>query len=1524
MLEEGFISILFFFGIYCIVKDYSKKNRVWITSGICIVFAVLLYILYLLKTPREPFIDGGETCGTSGQTCSADAPFCLITEKTLPENTFDQTIVFNTYGRYISIYPSGDGTPVSISQLSVYGPAKYIIEIPDEIYNTGPGAPIDLSYTGPKVGKVGNTLTYTANVQLNPPGSAQWDPSSSFRWWLTPPGGDAQENPDNRSSNFSFIPTQVGTYKIQLFAKINCYSPSSCPQKVLYVVVSEGEGDCPPPTQVTVYGIRSPPESVPFTVSGDMCIQNCPAGYDDFNDNSCVNWNPPGGGVRQVYKRDLITVPRVRKAQPDINNNYTNISAYREKSLIAPCDGNAKDSANQAAKTLADVSTGARKWPDIWRSTTADRNTPVWKLNLGSMQMITKIRFVGEAGSSNNKGIRFQITNDMGEISPVYTPIDPTQGMCIPTPTPIYPNGTTEIEKRAIRTPILYGVNPEVALNVFRGLVNSTMIRSFTSFGLTDEQSAKAFVKLQTALLTQQRNAGSIDDNTYFDSINSIKGVKKMDDIMFNTMNSVILYRDLNHQDYNVPNGMGGVNTTPDYGEYKATQLILSVLMPESVDPTNSAVKGIDTSPSASLDITSSIQSEPTGVSKEWGKGILSEINIPKTGIQIPTQESVNIGINWSADQIQAAIAGRGATKSGALTISTDDSTRRSFLMNTKYAAPNRERSALSSTLEGAQTREGPLKEVFWLGPSQTSGYDTMSNANQACIDAGADGLATKGDLDAAQAAGAQWCVYGWLKDGTKAFPMKSMYTNCGEIGVNTSESCKGSCPSSNTSGAICYGMKPKSDKQAGFTILPFTYDRDTNGTVSTVWNQKDSYDTARCKPGYIKKSCRYDGNVKDVCVSPGQTCDDSCQGPLGRTATGQQFCNIGTDAATPGKNRRGVDSEPAPVPPNTLSGISNLFKVAPSGRSKKITSADTDLAAISKSVFLGRMLRTATFTPTTDIKQDMYVGGYGNWIIVFRNTTGGDLQLSRIVVLDSNGGVYGLKQEQGNSTRIPGTNGDIVPLQRLYDWSVANAWVKAGEYYWSNNKLFEYVLSDPRNVTNNVIIRSDNNIYYEPNSGNDTTAKICKKIQPLRMDNKAMAYTQKDGIWMASIAGWDPTNLITPYIDGVRITFASQDPESMGTISSYSGANIGVIVMTADTVSISDDDYYLLAASVYAKSDIAQQFGEWWTSDKYDATPTNQSSLNMLRVASNPASSINTVLQACGLSQGTSDPNMKTKLEKFCKMTDGKYILSSNSGTFSVVYSQAWDAAQKNFASNQGYNERLADAISAEGSAKNARDTAQGDVDTIQMSIDEMEIRLNAYLEKEFCIYADFDQYGQPLEYETVAGLSIPKRVLHKACVTSKDWQTSPIVSKTKWSMDGTPFMQVTKWISTNIPYYEETKKQIAPDSDKMKTLNAAIDAYTKAKATRIQIQTGGNDANKMAAIREADTAQAVVDSLNSKIAAIQSYIDNNSNNPATDPLHDAIMNIVNQKRQDLSQAKTELTAANATLQSARAKAGL
>ena len=58
------------------------------------------------------YMPEGITCGSSGMKCSGDTPYCLVTEKALPTNDLDQTIVFNTYGRYVKIFPpetAGDG-----------------------------------------------------------------------------------------------------------------------------------------------------------------------------------------------------------------------------------------------------------------------------------------------------------------------------------------------------------------------------------------------------------------------------------------------------------------------------------------------------------------------------------------------------------------------------------------------------------------------------------------------------------------------------------------------------------------------------------------------------------------------------------------------------------------------------------------------------------------------------------------------------------------------------------------------------------------------------------------------------------------------------------------------------------------------------------------------------------------------------------------------------------------------------------------------------------------------------------------------------------------------------------------------------------------------------------------------------------------------------------------------------------------------------------------------------------------------
>jgi hypothetical protein len=1337
MLEEAFIVVLLFFGLHCVVKDYTKKNRIWITIALFILFALCLYILYWFKRPREPFIEGGgETCGTSGKICSADKPYCLITEKVLPENTFDQTVVFNTYGRYINIYASGDGTPVTISKISVYGPEKYKTDISDIVY-----------------------------------------------------------------------------------------------------------------------------------------------------------------------------------ADPDINKEYINLSENKANNLTAPCDGTATDSANQAAKTVDNTKITPRKWPDIWRSNRSDTNTPVWRLNLGSTQMITKIRFVGEANSSNNKGIRFQIENEANEISGVYTDIDvsvPTKGTCIPIPNPLYPTGTTEIEKRAIKMPILYGVNPDVALNVFRGLVNNTTVTSFTSFGLSDEQSAKAFVKLQSNILLEKRNTKSITDTEYFTNLNTIKNITKMSDIQFDTAICVTEYRSINRNDYIVPDGGGGISTTSDNGEYKATQLILSVLIPETVDPTNSAIKGIDLSTSASLDIKSSITSEPRGNSTEWGKGVLSEGPIQPTGINIPEQKPVTVNTNWSDAQIKAAISGRDRITLGKQEISSRGK-ETSFLKNKKYTTPNRQSMTLSSKVEGATSPKGPLKEVFWLGPTASSGYDTMSNANQACIDVGADGLATKGALDSAQASGAQWCIYGWLIDGTKAFPMVQYDANCGGIGVNTAESCTSGCPSPNIAGALCYGIKPRSDRQSGFTILPFTYAKDENGNISDdskVWNQKDSYDTNRCKPGLVKKTCRYSNSIKDVCLNPRQTCNDSCQGPLQKTSSGKEICNTGRDQATPGNNNRGLSSLPL-VPPNALTGISNLFTVNLL-RTNKITSADADLSTVSKSIFLGRILRSASYTLTEDVKQDIYVGSYGMWIIVVRNTQGADLELSRVVALDAFNQGYPLDKMQAN-----------VPARLFPRLTESGYLTEISEFGSDQNRLWTYAVTDPLLVTHNVISvdgpKGQIQREWQQNDVNDTNRnpKLCKRELPYATKDP-LAFIRKDGIWMARIRDWDLSEPLSPYIGGVRLTF--------GGTGCFNKNNKGVVVMTADTIDVSDDDYYLIAASVYAKSNITVTFGEWWTSDKYDAAPTNTNSINMLKVASNPNNSIDTVLQACGLSHPTSDATMKNKLDNFCKMTDGKYILSANSGgTFSVIYSMAWENAQKKFAVDTSFTERLASAINSLNTAKQSFEEKQNEVDLIQNNIDLMEGQFATWIDDTFCKSCEIDFTKQPL-----ARICKPNKGCESA-TTLVNWKTSNVLNRSEADgIEVSPYHSsftrqlntdtIETWIRTNVPTYYETAKQIAEGSEKRLALDEAQNEFTHTGNIVKMLKNSSENAGKLSNIQRLDEAQAKVDDLKARIKLLETSISSNSNVSTSDPLYNTIIKFVEDRKTELADAKRFLITEQANLETVKA----
>jgi hypothetical protein len=98
-----------------------------------------------------------------------------------------------------------------------------------------------------------------------------------------------------------------------------------------------------------------------------------------------------------------------------------------------------------------------------------------------------------------------------------------------------------------------------------------------------------------------------------------------------------------------------------------------------------------------------------------------------------------------------------------------------------------------------------PKLEVF-----QIKGYDyTKDQAGGKCSEYGAT-VATKEQINAAQAAGADWCSTGWVSNGDEAmYPINTtIKQGCG----NGSAGVKQWTPPNNKAAVNCYGPKPSSD----------------------------------------------------------------------------------------------------------------------------------------------------------------------------------------------------------------------------------------------------------------------------------------------------------------------------------------------------------------------------------------------------------------------------------------------------------------------------------------------------------------------------------------------------------------------------------------------------------------------------------------------------------------------------------------------------------------------------------------
>lgn len=112
--------------------------------------------------------------------------------------------------------------------------------------------------------------------------------------------------------------------------------------------------------------------------------------------------------------------------------------------------------------------------------------------------------------------------------------------------------------------------------------------------------------------------------------------------------------------------------------------------------------------------------------------------------------------------------------------------------------------------------------EVYYI-----SGNFTQSTAAAKCASYGGV-LATHKQLQASQAAGADWCSTGYVADmsGTAYFPTQTARAGCGTPGVNVSTPATGI-------GANCFGVKPRSGQYTD--VLPF---------AGSTWNQPNTCGT--------------------------------------------------------------------------------------------------------------------------------------------------------------------------------------------------------------------------------------------------------------------------------------------------------------------------------------------------------------------------------------------------------------------------------------------------------------------------------------------------------------------------------------------------------------------------------------------------------------------------------------------------------------------------------------------------------
>ena len=516
-----------------------------------------------------------------------------------------------------------------------------------------------------------------------------------------------------------------------------------------------------------------------------------------------------------------------------------------------------------AASIVVDGTTTTRSWPNVWHIGSGNR-TDYWQVDLGSVQMVTTVRVITRMDYGERVGIAAGQPDRTTGIRVVVmkTPSDTPapKGVCMVEPTPIYPTGTTVAEQTVIKPLILDGLNGQAALNIYRAL-QSSFPSSLTPYGLTDSQSATAYVNIYTKNISYERKAGRLSNTQYFDALKSIKGVTTMAALPFNTADALRNFMDNSKKNSKTANlnpdgtvikdsaGNPTFTVVSDNGSSAATKQIMESTIPSSTD--SSAAYSSEAKASADGLVSAAPDT------KDFSKKASMALPIQQVAMDIPNDPPIIVSPATSPEQIAAATPVQKPMPGYTPDRSLMNSGATSGLNKAGYSKPD------VSSGAGAGRLHGSPMEVYWIGGG---GQMSFSDAETLCTKAGGE-LASLAQLNAAHGAGAQWCSWGWLKDGSVGYPMQS--TSCEGPGVKTTS---GHTPN----GANCFGVKP-SQTSPGFTVpdtnisgnaAPFSTYSDPAG-----WSQVTYVNTNACPSGTVSTEC--DG-VKS-CVKNGSSCEKSC-----------------------------------------------------------------------------------------------------------------------------------------------------------------------------------------------------------------------------------------------------------------------------------------------------------------------------------------------------------------------------------------------------------------------------------------------------------------------------------------------------------------------------------------------------------------------------------------------------------------------------------------------------------------------